>query len=622
MTKNNSIKIRFNEKLKQLDKEYLDLLKQYHTDISNNLKAYTEKKINRNDYEVNRTKIKENFFKEKNRLHSKRIKAKYDYKNFLKISALEKENKSYESDIEAVREIIQALNNQSEKIQIISYKTYVEKKSIIVKISKNTSKLNYLLAKYTRNKYDIYELQLLGKNSKDSNADKLYKFICYVESNNKDNKIFPYKLNSLIKLNSYTRWLMLLTIKLIWLRDIKLRGFILQHSSTYRMRKKIKKLEKKIKHFENDIENLKIGFADRYHAYLVSQLTKAKKDKNYEANQKRIAEKKQAAKVKSIKRLGELEKEYSILLSKYRKDIFNNHRAYITKKIKKVDYKFNKGKIQDKFYEEKDCIRSAKIKAKYDYKNFSDFDNQPYAVELKNVVKYYNNKVLATKVLSNVNLQIKKGEFVVILGPSGSGKTTLLNIISGMDNATFGDTIVAGENLIDYSASKLTLFRRNNIGYVFQQYGLLPNLTVKENIEIGQNLQENKSKIIPIDEILKAIGLETQSRKYPNELSGGQQQRVSIARSVAKNPNILFGDEPTGAIDEEMSKNIMNLFVEINKKYHTTIIIVTHNPILAEIATMVINVANGAISNIKINKNPKSVDQLNWSNKGNKDSKK
>jgi putative ABC transport system ATP-binding protein len=218
---------------------------------------------------------------------------------------------------------------------------------------------------------------------------------------------------------------------------------------------------------------------------------------------------------------------------------------------------------------------------------------------------------LATKVLSNVNLQIKKGEFVVILGPSGSGKTTLLNIISGMDNATFGDTIVAGENLIDYSASKLTLFRRNNIGYVFQQYGLLPNLTVKENIEIGQNLQENKSKIIPIDEILKAIGLETQSRKYPNELSGGQQQRVSIARSVAKNPNILFGDEPTGAIDEEMSKNIMNLFVEINKKYHTTIIIVTHNPILAEIATMVINVANGAISNIKINKNPKSVDQLN-----------
>jgi hypothetical protein len=208
MTKNNSIKISFNEKLKQLDKEYLDLLKQYHTDISNNLKAYTEKKINKNDYEVNRTKIKENFCKEKNRIHSKRIKAKYDYKNFLKISALEKENKSYKSDIEAVRGIIQTLNNQSEKIQIISYKTYVEKKSIIVKISKNTSKLNYLLAKYTRNKYDIYELQLLGKNSKDSNADKLYKFICYVETNNKDNKIFPYKLKfSLYELKNSFKYL-------------------------------------------------------------------------------------------------------------------------------------------------------------------------------------------------------------------------------------------------------------------------------------------------------------------------------------------------------------------------------------------------------------------------------
>lgn len=215
MAKNNPIKIRFNEKLKQLDNEYLDLLRQYHTDISNNLKDYTEKKINRNDYDVNRTKIKENFCKEKNCIHSKRIKAKCDYKSFLKISALQKENKSYESDIEAVRGIIQTLNNQSEKIQIISYKTYAEKKSIIVKISKNTSKLNYLLAKYTRNKYDIYELQLLVNNSKDSNADKLYEFICYVENNNKDNKIFPYKLNSLIRLNSYTRRLMLLTIKLI-----------------------------------------------------------------------------------------------------------------------------------------------------------------------------------------------------------------------------------------------------------------------------------------------------------------------------------------------------------------------------------------------------------------------
>ena len=539
-----------------------------------------------------------------------------------KVNKLEKENKLIEFEIENLKEVIKTLNNQSNRIQIIDFKTYQKKKTIIRKISNNTSKLNYLLAKYTKNKYDIYELQLMDENSKKSNADKLYKFICYVEQNNKDNKIFPYKLNSLIKLNSYSRKLLLLTTKLIWIKDIKLRGLILEHSSTYRTKKQIKKLETKIRYLENDIENLKVGFADRYHAQLVTRLTKAKKDKNYEANQKQIAAKKQETKVKSLEKISELEKEYSILLKKYHKDILDNRNAYIVKKIEKIDFKINKGKIKDKFYEEKDRIHAAKIKAKYDYKNFSDFENQQYAIELKNVVKYYNNKVLATKVLSNVNLQIKKGEFVVILGPSGSGKTTLLNIISGMDNATFGDTIVAGENLIDYPASKLTLFRRNNIGYVFQQYGLLPNLTVKENIEIGQNLQENKSKIIPIDEILKAIGLETQANKYPNELSGGQQQRVSIARSVAKNPNILFGDEPTGAIDEEMSKNIMNLFIDINKRYHTTIIIVTHNPILAEIATMVINVASGTISSIKINKKPKIVEELNWTTKTDKKDKK
>ena len=266
-------------------------------------------------------------------------------------------------------------------------------------------------------------------------------------------------------------------------------------------------------------------------------------------------------------------------------------------------------------YTNEDVIKNEIIRFKDEYKNFSEFDEHEEAVILKNVVKYYNNKVLATKVLSNINLKIKKGEFVVILGPSGCGKTTLLNIISGMDNATYGDTIIAGENLIDYNQGKLTTFRRNNIGYVFQQYGLLPNLTVRENIEIGQNLQHQKSRIIPIDEILKSIDLNTQANKYPNELSGGQQQRVSIARSIAKNPNILFGDEPTGAIDEQMSKNILNLFVDINRKYKTTIIIVTHNPILADLATMVINISNGTIKDIKYNSNPKTVAELNWANK-------
>lgn len=262
--------------------------------------------------------------------------------------------------------------------------------------------------------------------------------------------------------------------------------------------------------------------------------------------------------------------------------------------------------------------------SKYHAKQVKKLENVPkdhgvktfksnYVIDLVNVVKYYNNGVLATKVLKNINLKIKSGEFVVILGPSGSGKTTLLNIISGMDNATYGRTIICNNNLINFSTSELTNFRRDNIGYVFQQYGLLPNLTIRENVEIGSNLQTNKNKKIDIDELLKTIGIYDHRNKFPNELSGGQQQRVSIARSIAKNPNIIFGDEPTGAIDEKMSKQVMQLFLDINKKYKTTIVIVTHNPIFASLATTVIKVSDGNISEIIKNSKPKSVEQLKWS---------
>lgn len=238
-----------------------------------------------------------------------------------------------------------------------------------------------------------------------------------------------------------------------------------------------------------------------------------------------------------------------------------------------------------------------------------------YIIDLKDVTKYYNNGALATKVLKGVNLQIKSGEFVVILGPSGSGKTTLLNIISGMDTATYGTAIVCGDNLTNFNSNELTNFRRKNIGYVFQQYGLLPNLTIKENVEIGANLNNSKTEKINVDDLLKTIGIFEHRNKLPHELSGGQQQRVSIARSIAKNPSIIFGDEPTGAIDEKMSKQVMQLFLDINKKYKTTIIIVTHNPIFAEMATVVINVLDGKINKITYNKNPKSVAELNWTEK-------
>jgi putative ABC transport system ATP-binding protein len=221
-------------------------------------------------------------------------------------------------------------------------------------------------------------------------------------------------------------------------------------------------------------------------------------------------------------------------------------------------------------------------------------------IDLEHVCKYYANKSIATKILKDVNLRIASGEFVVIVGPSGSGKTTLLNIISGMDRATYGKVLVAGESLINLSNAKLTDFRRRNIGYVFQQYALLPNLTVQENIEIGQHLQKEKAKRINIDKLLHSLDMYEHRNKFPHELSGGQQQRVSIARSMAKNPNIIFGDEPTGAVDEATSKNILDMFIKLNKEYGTTVVIVTHNKELTKLATTLVNVNDGNVYQQKI----------------------
>ena len=236
--------------------------------------------------------------------------------------------------------------------------------------------------------------------------------------------------------------------------------------------------------------------------------------------------------------------------------------------------------------------------------------NPENIIELKNVSKYYTNGYIVTKILKDINLEIKKGDFVVILGPSGSGKTTLMNIISGLDRASQGITNVCGTNLIALNDNELTKFRKNNIGYVFQQYGLLPNLTVKENVEIGANLSETKNKNLSVEAVLKSVDMYQHKDKFPHQLSGGQQQRVSIARAFAKNPKILFGDEPTGAIDEEMSKMVIQEFVNINKKYKTTVIIVTHNKIFEGLATLLIKIRDGNIVSLVRNNNPKTVDEL------------
>ncbi len=316
-------------------------------------------------------------------------------------------------------------------------------------------------------------------------------------------------------------------------------------------------------------------------------------------------------------------------------------------------------------------------------------------IEAKGIQKIYTSEASSTKILKGVDLNVKEGEFVVILGPSGSGKTTLMNIISGLDRATLGYVNVVGNNLIRLNDDELTQFRRINIGYIFQQYGLIPNLTVRENIEVGLHLRqvnikemkknqkhelslldeeftsrlkqfkageipqyilphlnvsfddyiwltyrkeckeakqaaqmliansnlidrfvynnqiirnnwENqiknkyekmlaKQNTLSIDEIMNTLGIDKIAKKYPNELSGGQQQRVSIARSFAKNPMILFADEPTGAVDLSMSDIILKAFKDINKTFNTTIIIVTHNPDIAKLATRVIHFKDGYI---------------------------
>lgn len=227
-----------------------------------------------------------------------------------------------------------------------------------------------------------------------------------------------------------------------------------------------------------------------------------------------------------------------------------------------------------------------------------------YIFELENVEKYYANNYLINNVLKDINLKIEEGKFVVILGKSGSGKTTLLNIMSGLTRATTGSVIVNGYQLINLTNSQLTNFRRQHVGYIFQEYGLLATLNVYENILTGFNLNKKDRDKSEIDEILKLVNLYEHRKKYPSELSGGQQQRVAIARTIAKKPKIIFGDEPTGAVDTKMSKIILQLLKKINKEYKTTIVIITHDENISKIADIVVHVEDGIIKNIINNSNP------------------
>lgn len=225
-------------------------------------------------------------------------------------------------------------------------------------------------------------------------------------------------------------------------------------------------------------------------------------------------------------------------------------------------------------------------------------------ITAKNIKKKYNNQ----EVLRGIDLKIDENEFVVILGASGSGKSTLLNILSGLEKSDSGEVVYDNESISDYSEKQLTKFRKDKIGFVFQQYYLLNNLTVEQNVKVGANLADNKEYV----DIIKDLGLEDKLSKYPNELSGGEQQRVSIARALAKKPTVLFLDEPTGALDEETGRKILEYLLKLKDKSHFTMIMVTHNENIAELANKIIHVGSGRVTSIVENHKPKSVEEIGW----------
>lgn len=229
--------------------------------------------------------------------------------------------------------------------------------------------------------------------------------------------------------------------------------------------------------------------------------------------------------------------------------------------------------------------------------------------ELKKIKKTYSRYEIETHALDNISLKLNEGEVIVILGPSGSGKSTLLNLLSGIDSPTSGSIYFYGEEISKYDEEKLNEYRKDNLGFIFQSYNLIPNLTVRENIELGSQISNNP---LNIDEMINLVGLKEHKNKFPYQLSGGQMQRVSIARALVKNPKVLFCDEPTGALDEHMGKQILKILQDINKKFNTTIIIVTHNPSIKNIANTVIKMKSGKVVSTTKNKKVVDAEEIRW----------
>lgn len=230
-------------------------------------------------------------------------------------------------------------------------------------------------------------------------------------------------------------------------------------------------------------------------------------------------------------------------------------------------------------------------------------------VKLDKVSKIYKMGEVEIRAVDNISFEISKGEFVIVVGPSGAGKTTVLNILGGMDTATEGDVYVDGSNIAEYNNRQLTAYRRDDIGFVFQFYNLVPNLTALENVELAMQICKN-----PLDakKVLCEVGLEDRMGNFPAQLSGGEQQRVSIARALAKNPKLLLCDEPTGALDYQTGKAILKLLQDMCREKGMTVIVITHNSALTPMADRVIHIKNGTVSAMELNTDPTPVEEIEW----------
>lgn len=230
-------------------------------------------------------------------------------------------------------------------------------------------------------------------------------------------------------------------------------------------------------------------------------------------------------------------------------------------------------------------------------------------ISLKNVVKEYVMGEVKIRAADGISFEVGQGELVVVLGPSGAGKSTVLNILGGMDFPTSGEVWVNGKDISRFNRNELTIYRRKHIGFVFQFYNLMPNLTALENVEIAAQICDN-----PLDAVavLKEVGLNERMSNFPAQLSGGEQQRVSIARAVAKNPTLLLCDEPTGALDYKTGKSILKLLCQVNSEFKKTVIIITHNSPIAQMADKVVKIKNGKVEAVELNEKPVPIERIEW----------